>query len=116
VVAAASASRVSQANKRANHVGVVDLLCYVLAVWRLSSLVTRAQGPGQVFFRARMWLDPDGVQRPGSVGELATCLWCMSIWSAALLWICPMWVSYILAGSAGAMAIDFLMPDEDESV
>lgn len=93
---------------------VVDVVCLFLATWRLSSLVTRGQGPKQVFAHIRARLDPHGLQVPGSLGQLVTCLWCMSIWAAAVLWFLPIEVSYVLAASAVAMGIDARMPDEGE--
>jgi hypothetical protein len=38
----------------------------------------------------------------------------MSIWAAALLWLLPIQVSYVLAASAVAMGIDSWLPDEAE--
>jgi len=91
---------------------VIDLACICLATWRLSSLITRSQGPLQMFAHLRAKLDPDGLQVPGSLGQLTNCLWCTSVWAAVVLWSLPIEVSYVLAASAVAMAIDPMMPDE----
>jgi hypothetical protein len=90
----------------------LDFVCLGFATWRLSSLLTRSQGPWQIFERIRARLDPDGLRTPGSLGELVTCLWCMSVWVATLLWLLPIEVSYVLAASGAAMWLDQLMPEE----
>lgn len=57
-----------------------------LGSWRLASLLKDERGPYDVFGRLRRSL---GVERPGELselGELWTCIWCLSLHTAALLY------------------------------
>ncbi len=96
-------------------------LLEALAAWRLAHLLVNEDGPGDIFARLRYragvrWSvirGPEGVTR-ARVAETGLargllCLWCVSIWSAALLRLGrrarPVaLVRDILALSAGALA------------
>lgn len=83
------------------------LLLLGLASWRLASLLMRERGPFDVFGRLRTRL---GVDRAGEMGEwqeLFSCVWCLSIWTALILYVFrfPL-LLYVLAASTIAIAIE----------
>ena len=49
----------------------------VFAVWRVTHLLAKEDGPADVIFRIRRWLGD------GFIGSLMDCFNCMSIWIAA---------------------------------
>lgn len=75
-----------------------DLLILSLATWRLAYMLAKETGPYDILtrFRARFVL-----------GGLTSCVYCLSLWCAALLyllWLTPAVVLvYILAASGGAL-------------
>lgn len=75
------------------------LLMLVLATWRISYMLTLESGPFGVFERLR--------KLPN--GGLLTCIFCLSVWMAALMLVLypvvPV-VIYALAISAGALLVD----------
>jgi hypothetical protein len=70
--------------------GPVDFVVLSLACWRLTSLLVQEDGPWFLFARLRHVLgvrydersEPYGLN---VVAEGITCIWCASIWVAALL-------------------------------
>ena len=67
-----------------------------LAAWRLASLLVNEDGPGAVFARLRRWAGIGYVVRQNADGqpeamrvsrgwlaEGLTCVWCVSVWTAA---------------------------------
>jgi hypothetical protein len=97
----------------------VNLVLLALATWRLSSLVTREDGPGYVFARLRQRA---GAYRPGELSSLAEgiiCMWCVSVWAAAglyaLLRLAPAlagWLLWPLAVSALVIFVEAFRPSE----
>lgn len=53
------------------------LVLAVLAVWRVTHLLAREDGPGEVLARLRAWLGW------GFWGRLMDCFYCLSVWVAA---------------------------------
>lgn len=49
----------------------------VLATWRLTHLLAREDGPGDVIFAIRKWFGN------GFFGKLMDCFYCLSLWVAA---------------------------------
>ncbi len=99
-----------------------ELLVHGLAAWRLAYMLVNEDGPWAVFARLRYWAglrsvavrgedDRVRVSRVASntLAEGLTCVWCVSIWTAALLaWNRPrplLWLRRALA--AGALAVLF---------
>lgn len=79
------------------------LLRLALATWRLTSLLVQEPGPYRVFVRLR------DSQRDTEVGNALQCIWCTSIWVAALLIVVDRYYPQlidILAVSTGAILID----------
>jgi hypothetical protein len=61
---------------------VTAFIINALAVWRLSSLIVREDGPLDVFYRVRR---AAGAEDEGQLSNLAkglTCVWCVSVWIA----------------------------------
>lgn len=93
-----------------------------LATWRISSLFVNEDGPFRVFEKLRGYLDFDlneqGKEVPpnkvlGLLNDLLGCVWCLSIWVAAGLYL--LWMLFpaftegfctIFAVSAIAILID----------
>lgn len=89
----------------------LDLLIIALAAWRLASLLVQEAGPYRAFERWRDWLggrkfNPHIV----TLRALFECVWCMSLWTSALLllaWHTPVQPAvFVLAASALAIAWD----------
>lgn len=56
-------------------ISALDLLILAIATWRVSYMLTRETGPFDVFKRLRERLP---------LGGLTACIWCASVWVAAL--------------------------------
>lgn len=96
-----------------------DWFYNVLAAWRLAHLIVHEDGPWDVFVRLRYlagvrWIVQQGASGPEplrvattSLARGLTCLWCVSVWTAALLrWRRLEWLKGVLAVSAGAVLLD----------
>lgn len=100
---------------------VLDLLLSALAGWRLANMLVNENGPWGVFsrLRYRLGLRPITAKNPeGKVvtqrvalntwAELFSCVWCMSVWTAAVVSI-PWWpveiVRFLLAASGAAVLV-----------
>ena len=75
---------------------VVDFLIVAVAAWRLAYLVTKESAPFNLMgrFRARTTL-----------GGLLSCIYCASVWAAALcyvLWLTPLAPLVVIAALSGA--------------
>lgn len=97
-----------------------SLLVYVLATWRISSLLVNEGGPGSIFRRLREWAGITHDEQGNKViipdtflGGVFSCVWCSSVWVGAgwvgldLLW--PEGAGLIaaaLALSAGAVMVE----------
>jgi len=96
----------------------MHVLIYILATWRLSSLLAREAGPWRIFerLRDRAGVGYDDTGQPYGITMLAEglcCLWCNSVWVGAAWVICDRLIPDIapylalpLALSAGAVLID----------
>ena len=102
---------------------ITELLIYGMAVWRISSLFVREDGPALIFRRIR---EKAGITHDAS-GEVAiipdtlragvlSCVWCASIWVSFFLtifWLAsPEWslkFAVIFAFSSVAILIDVLI-------
>jgi hypothetical protein len=81
------------------------LILGVLAVWRISYLLTSESGPSNVLSRLRHGLGS------GLIGQLFSCLYCMSLWISApfAFFLGESWTQRFLlwpALSAGAIIIE----------
>ena len=57
----------------------LQFILAVLATWRVTHLLAREDGPGDVLVRLRKWLGN------GFAGKLMDCFYCLSFWVAAPL-------------------------------
>ena len=92
----------------------MELLTKVLATWRLSAFLVYDHGPFAVFEKLR---EAAGVQYRGDDGwplsfwgQLLSCVWCVSVWMAMLVWMIDKtparWILKPLAISGGAILFD----------
>lgn len=58
-------------------VATISFILAVLATWRLTHLLSKEDGPGDIVFRFRLWLGE------GFWGKLMDCFKCLSLWVAA---------------------------------
>jgi len=94
------------------------LILYILAVWRLSSLLVREEGPGDIFgkLRSKAGVKYDAHSRPygeNFLAKLLSCVLCVSLWISIIFVICDkltrrvvVYLSLPLALSAGAIYWD----------
>ena len=66
---------------------VLSLLITSLAVWRITSLLYREDGPWDVFARFRKWVgvyydEQSSPQGRNVIAQVMTCAWCLSVWVA----------------------------------
>lgn len=82
------------------------ILVQSLAVWRLSSLLAREDGPFNIFARVRSFIFWSASSRSGPIGKLATtvsegivCIWCNSIWFSVIISFLPglYWQEWVVA-------------------
>lgn len=71
---------------------VAGVLVVGLAAWRIASLLVFEAGPFHVFARLRDWarLPNPGLppREPRAlIGGILSCVWCASVWLAAILWV-----------------------------
>lgn len=109
---------------------MIDLIVYVFAAWRLASLLVNEDGPFHVFERFRNLMGVDTITTAsdngyqiahvasGPIAEGLMCIWCVSVWCAALLVLGSLlpvvgvyvtWLARILAVSAGAIVIQVII-------
>ncbi len=96
---------------------ILDLLILSLATWRLTSLLSNEDGPGDVFAKIRSKLGVRYDAQSKSYGtniiaEAVACCWCFSVWTAAfwtalyLVWSPSIYLALPFALSAGAIIIE----------
>lgn len=99
---------------------LLDLIIYVLATWRLSSLFVNEPGPGRIFQYLREFAgiehDEEGNKTiiPETFwAELLSCVWCSSIWLGIFWALLDLWLpglafrlGLIFALSAGAILLE----------
>lgn len=89
---------------------VAGLVTLGLAVWRVSYFLVKEDGPGHV---ARSIREATGIEHDDA-GEVVsyndwtplTCVFCASIWVAAVLAMLPRWTHTWLAASAIAVLVE----------
>lgn len=82
------------------------LLIFLLAAWRIASLVFREAGPWDIFVHFRTAIGSTGVGQ-----QALTCMWCISVWVGLTLTPLVFWeYGYLcvlpFALSAGVILID----------
>lgn len=78
----------------------LDLLIISIATWRISYMIASEDGPFGVFLQLR---------RVAPLGGLTTCMYCVSVWAALVLWLVWQTVAQpavvIVALSGGALML-----------
>lgn len=92
------------------------MILSALAIWRITSLIVREDGPGDIFARIRA---AAGVYREGEMSNLAkgiTCPWCVSMWVAIVFVVLelaiPKWLTILVricSLSAGSILLDVIV-------
>lgn len=91
---------------------VTSLAINILAVWRISSLLVREDGPYDLLARLRdtVGVRFDDASRPYGANVVAaalTCVWCTSVWAGLLVALAQRrGLVDALAYSAGAIVIE----------
>lgn len=74
---------------------IANLLIYGLAVWRISSMLVKEEGPFYIFWKIRSRLghmydlDMNYIgHKDGFLSNNFACVWCMSVWVAIAVSIC----------------------------
>jgi hypothetical protein len=94
-------------------VTALEVVVKSLACWRLAYMLVKEAGPGKVFQTTRRTLGVEAEDEQGRITHSSEhpvfgmfgCVFCMSIWSAALVTHSVRPVK-VLAVSAGALIID----------
>ena len=67
---------------------LTHFIILTLATWRLAVLLTMESGPGRLCGRFRDLVTESAGQHDGSLGELVTCPYCISIWLGLVVAAC----------------------------
>lgn len=82
------------------YLSTLDFLIIAASAWRLAYMLVNESGPYDMFDRLRKW---------NTFGGLLECIYCTSIWTAAIMWLVYLTVarpvSIIFAASAIGLAI-----------
>lgn len=81
----------------------MELMIMAVSAWRLAVFLVRESGPWRIVRRVREWsgIDHDIKGRPlpylgGMPGSLFTCVWCMSFWTAIMVYVIAVWADLIV--------------------
>lgn len=91
-----------------------------LAVWRLSHMIVKENGPLMVFTRLRAFLGRTQ-KRSGGLFDMISCVYCISFWIGLLaaLWVAPTLfhvIGYGLAFSGVATLLEAYMSSRSNRV
>lgn len=89
----------------------VQIVLLSLATWRVSYALVYEPGPWRLLTRLRELTgikhdDTTGIPMAWPDDNIFSCIWCVSIWVALVLWFMPLGVVTIFAISAGAILIN----------
>jgi hypothetical protein len=105
---------------------MVNLIVVALAVWRISSLLVREDGPGDILAKFRFAI---GIKynkfsqqyAENKFAELFLCVWCLSVWVGivvAILWfffpVATFYLSLPFALSTIAIIVDEILVKAEE--
>lgn len=81
----------------------IELVIMALAAWRVAVFLVRESGPWCILRRIREWsgIDHDIEGRPlpylgGMPGSLFSCVWCMSFWTAIMVYAVGVWTDLVV--------------------
>ena len=81
-----------------------------LATWRVSNMLVKEEGPYKVFQKLReatgIIHDDEGRVLATPDNNLLSCVWCVSVWIAAISLIVPSWLTRALALSTIVIGLD----------
>lgn len=91
-----------------NHIpSKMELFIMAIAAWRVAVFLVRESGPWAIVRRVREWagIDHDVVGLPlpyigGMPGSLFTCIWCMSFWTAIMVYVIAVWADLVVTALA----------------
>jgi hypothetical protein len=71
---------------------MIELIVNGLATWRISNMLVEEEGPYDIFERLRhrlgvQYLEDGAAYSHNEWGKLFTCVWCMSVWVGAIVFI-----------------------------
>lgn len=85
-----------------------NLFIIGFAAWRISSLFVSEVGPFMVFTKIREFFkimhDESGLPIAWPSNSVLSCVWCLSVWFAFILYLLPIQISMIF-GIAGVAAM-----------
>ncbi len=98
----------------------LEMLTLVLATWRLSHMLAKEQGPGDIFDKLRLWLGAKETMNFGWTGDtfwskLVVCPLCLSVWIAAIMYLCLPWLWWgiLILAISGAASLLQLVAERD---
>ncbi len=81
----------------------MELFLIAMAAWRVAVFLVREAGPWRIVERVRFWsgIEHDVGGRPlpylgGMPGSLFGCIWCMSFWTAIIMYVVAVWADLII--------------------
>ena len=92
----------------AKQMTLTEIVIYILATWRIVSLISVEKGPFDIFRKLRRRIETGSF-----IDRLIECTWCVSLW-VAFGWLIfgirypniAIWVALPFAFSTGAILID----------
>lgn len=82
---------------------LIELASMALAAWRVAVFLVRESGPWRIVRRVREWsgIDHDIEGRPlpylgGMPGSLFSCVWCMSFWTAIIVYVVGIYAEIVI--------------------
>ncbi len=85
----------------------MELFIMAVTAWRVAVFLVRESGPWRIVRRVREWsgIDHDFEGRPlpylgGMPGSLFTCVWCMSFWTAIMVYVVSIWADLVVTALA----------------
>lgn len=82
----------------------IELLMMAVAAWRVAVFLVREAGPFDIMIKIRGWLgiDHDVEGRPlpyigGMPASLFSCVWCMSFWTAIMVYVVGVYADVVVA-------------------
>lgn len=89
--------------------GIVELIVYALATWRLTTLLMDEDGPFDILKKLREFLGVNNEESEGFFYKLFNCHWCLSMWTAAAMFLLPFPVAAIFSLSACSVIFHLLV-------
>ena len=87
---------------------ILNLIVDILAVFRLTELLVKDEGPFQIFERFRRFLGRNAYRSElhKTVADAFNCVFCLGLWVAVLVLFLPRKIRYVLAIAGGQSIIE----------